>query len=399
MNDIKRFLNTKDARMLKIYQVLLWVLCAFIFIFNIIMSVRFHNIDEIVTLSPISIPIILFLIINPLLNFLAAFLATIFSGIGSRTAFLQSGIIAYINDGVKRKIRLNPNTVCFILPHVVTHKLNIHDDASFQAERRVLVRFHLWLIIIYPIMAVLFTALNIFFYKGIVGLTLELLSFATCIWAPVLVSLGSKSENNAKNYLRAKFDDLYIIANLTDTLTFATNFNFDPEPVRAYKINGICKELANPAVDPDAKLTIVTVENVFVDYIMQGRTDFPKIISDYLEYYIANCDRLFAGKNCTLNCGLWQCTLYYLALTGRREAAVNDYNNRATFMIVPGKPSQFINGSLRYQLFNEDYSVWLLDRKNMYPSPTVYFIDKWFEIPYFNEAEYIIKLHTLIWGN
>jgi hypothetical protein len=247
-------------------------------------------------------------------------------------------------------------------------------------------------------MAVLFTVLNFFFYKGIVGLTFALLAFASAIWAPILVSLGNKSENNGKNYLRAKCDDLYIIANLTDSLTFATNFNFDPEPVRAYKIDGICRELANPAVDPDSKLSIVTAENVFVEYIRQGATDFPKIISDYLEYYIANGDRHFAGKNCTLNCGLWQCCLYYLAITGRREAAVNDYNKRATYMIAPGKASQFINGSLRYELFNEDYSVWLLDRKNMYPSPTVYFIDKWFEIPYFNEAEYIINLHKLIWG-
>jgi hypothetical protein len=281
---------------------------------------------------------------------------------------------------------------------VVAHKLNIHDDASFHAERKALARFYLWLLIIYPILAVLFTALNFFFYKGIVGLFFVLMSFVSALWAPVLVSLGNKSDNNGKNYLRAKYDDLYIVGNLTDTLLFATKFDFDPEPVRTYKINRICIELANPAVDPDARLSIVTVENVFVEYIRQGATDFPKIITDYIEYYIANSDRLFAGKNCTLNCGIWQCALYYLALTGRREAAVNDYNKRATYMITPGKASQFINGSLRYQLFNEDYSVWLLDRKNMYPNPTGHFIDKWFEIPYFFEAEFIIKLHQLIWG-
>ncbi|MDR0987664.1 MAG: hypothetical protein LBL98_08250 [Ruminococcus sp.] len=397
MSDIKRFMDTRDAKIIKAYYVLMWILFVIIFIADIIVGVKYYRLGEHIDI-PFPLTFIIYTIITtPLASFLGVSLATIISGIGSRTSFLQAGIIAYINDGVKKRIRLNPNFLSILGFRVVAHSFNVYDDASFITERKVLVRYYLWLLIIYPILGVIFAVLKLFFGGGLLGEILNMLTIACGVWTIFEASPYGKLESNAKNYLRAKFDDLYIIANLTDTLLFATKYKFDPEPVRAYKINGICRELANPAVDPNAKLSSITVESVFGDYISQGRTDFPKIIADYFEYYIANSERIFAGKNCTLNCGLWECALYYLALTGRREAAVNDYNKRATYMIAPGKASRYINGSLRYQLFNEDYSVWLFDRKNMYPSAHGNFIVKWFEIPYLFETTFHTKLHELIW--
>ncbi|MDR0903047.1 MAG: hypothetical protein LBM59_00250 [Ruminococcus sp.] len=397
MSDIKRFLNTPDAKMLKLYQVLMWVLFALIFVFGIIIDLGYYRRGEYVEL-PLPLMLIGYaLIIQPFANFLAVTLATFFSGIASRTAYLQAGIIAYINDGVKKRVRLNYYFLCIIAAPVVIHRYNIYDDASFIAERKILVRFELWLLIIYPILGVVFTVLNLFFGKGLWGTFFNMMTINCAVWTLVQSFLNGKSDTTAKNYLRAKFDDLFMIANLNGTTSFATKFKFDPEPVRAYKINGICKELGNPAVDPDSRLAMCTVDEVFVEYVKQGRTDFPKIIADYLEYYYTNGDRLFCGKTCTQICYIWKCVLYYLALTGRREAAVNEYNKRATYMLPSGKYSQFINGSLRYILFNEDYSLWLLDRKNMYPEYALFFLVKYFEIPYINEAQFIIELHKLIW--
>jgi hypothetical protein len=347
---------------------------------------------------PFVLDILLVYLIFAIVSVIVAVFATIFSGIGKRTVMLQCGFLAYTNDGVKKKLRLNFNFTALLMQHVVIHSFNVYDNASFHSERKYLVRFHVLLLILYPTIAVAAAGLYMIFHTGYLGLILIATALISSIHSALYSRLGGKLDTNAKAYIMAKFDNLYMLLNVNDGLTYATKYPYDPEPVRAYQIAGICTELADPAVNPDVRLSTMSVTYVFSEYIRKGRTDFPKIIRDYFEYYLQNGSKFFEGKGCTQNCTLWQSLLLYLAVTGRRDEAIAEYNRRATYMIMPGKASQFINGSLRYLLFNEDYSLWLLERKNMHPT-AIDFIDKWFEMPYFQSAEFIINLHKMLWEN
>jgi hypothetical protein len=115
-----------------------------------------------------------------------------------------------------------------------------------------------------------------------------------------------------------------------------------------------------------------------------------------MEYYITNIDRLFT-VTATNDLRLCFCEiLFYLAINGRREQAIDEYNKKIAYLLPLGKMAQASNGCLRYILFNEDYAAWLYDRKNMQPT-TIPFIHKWFEMPYILDAGSTAAIHKLVW--
>jgi hypothetical protein len=341
----------------------------------------------------------LLVVASILLNsFIAVLVSILISGIGKHIAFLQVWLFAYINDGVKEKIRPNPSLLGFLASPLTAFAFDIHDEESFRYAKNAVAKYKLCNLLTFDALAIIFLLVSIIIGHHLFAGMLFFIISITAVFMAINLSypLRKKPENLATDYIRSKNDDVYGLLLVGDSLTFVTKYQFDPEPIKDYANFRKCSYLADPTTNPDDSMSISFAVSVFSDYTHNERTDYPRIIKDYMEYYIANIDRIFTVK-ATNSERLCFCEiLFYLAINGRREQAIDEYNKKIAYLLPLGKMAQSSNGCLRYILFNEDYAAWLYDRKNMQPT-SVPFIHKWFEMPYILDASGTAAIHKLVW--
>ncbi|MDR0975254.1 MAG: hypothetical protein LBL80_06135 [Ruminococcus sp.] len=399
MEDIKRFSNTKEAKQMTAVFIINIVLLILLDIADIIYAV-YMGINGMSITYSFELPSIFLIIIigGYFINLITLISSAFASRIAKYITFADCGIIAYVNDGIKRSIKPNLDFLAIISNSVTITSIDTHDEESFSFSNNLKAKFKLYNLLAYSVLGVIFLIVSLFIgLHNSIGMIVNILGsysiiigiFKSAWWRKNSVDLSAQ-------YIRYKSDILLCIGDINESLFYVTKYQFDPEPVRAFQIMKICSFLSDPSTNPDLILSKSLTSTIFNEYLRQERTDYPKIIHDYLEYYVANIPRLTEGKRTASDRMFWIELLYYLALTGRREMAIDEYNKRISYVIPQTKISQSINGCLRYILFNEDYSLWLYDKKNMQPT-MLEFIHKWFEMPYIYDAKGTYALHKLIW--
>jgi hypothetical protein len=399
MEDIRRFAKTKEAKLMTALFVINILLFFFGIFFDVFMKARFNMYDP-DTAVDFSYIIDLLLIFTAMFinSIIAQITASLLSGIGKHISLSKIGPIVYINDGMKKRIRVVFSLLAILVNSVTETTFDTHDEESFTYARNMRAKFKLMNLLAFNVIAVIFLAVSFTVTNFPVLHQIIRIFAVTAQVCAVFYSYprSKKTLNLANYYIRYKNDELLSTLEIEDGLLFVTRYQFDPVPVRNFYWDRICRVLSDPNTNPDLTFSMALAENLFLGYTAMGRTDYPKIIRDYFEYYIANIDRLFTPKTQNQDRQHFIELLYYLAATGRREQAVDEYNKRISYLLPVGNTAQYLNGCLRYILFNEDYSLWLYDRKNIQPT-SIPFLHKWFEVPYINEARIIDTLHKLVW--
>jgi hypothetical protein len=399
MQNNNRFNNTKEAK--QMWAVFISSIVLFVIL---IVAAEFHIIylgeNGIGVRENYNLFIDFLLVVASILlnSFIAVLVSILISGISKHIAFLQVWLFAYINDGVKEKIRPNPDLLGFLASPFTVLNFDTHDEESFRYARNITAKYKLINLLAFDGLALIFFLVSIIIGHHLFAGILFFIISLTAVFMAINQSfpLRKKLENLAGSYIRLKNDDSYCISAIGESLVYVTNYRFDPAPVRDYFNYRMCSYLADPTTNPDDILSLVFAVSVFEDYTKNERTDYPRIIKDYMEYYITNMDRLF-NVNATNEQRLCFCELlFYLAINGRREKAIDEYNKKIAYLLPLGKMAQSSNGGLRYILFNEDYAAWLYDRKNMQPT-SIPFVHKWFEMPYILDASGTAAIHKLVW--
>jgi hypothetical protein len=400
MQNINRFSKTKEVKQM-------WA----VFISNIVLSVIFILIAEVphtmyLGMNGIGVRIDFNLLIDILLvlgaiflnSFIAILVSILVSGIGKHIVFLQTWLFAYINDGVKEKIRPNLDLLGFLTSPFTVLNFDTHGEESFRYANNLSAKYKLINLLAFDALAIIFFLVSLIIghhlFAGMLFYILSLTAAVQTIFESY--PIRKKIINLAGSYIRFKNDDSYCISAIGDNLVYVTKYSFDPAPVRDYYNFRICSYLADPTTNPDDTLSMLFAVSVFSDYTRSERTDYPRIIKDYIEYYIINIDRLFTVKAPNAERLVFAELLFYLAINGRREKAIDEYNKKIAYLLPLGKMAQSSNGCMRYILFNEDYAAWLYDRKNMQPT-SMPFIHKWFEMPYIIDASETAAIHKLVW--
>ncbi|MDR0942960.1 MAG: hypothetical protein LBM41_00310 [Ruminococcus sp.] len=399
MQNINRFSKTKEAK--QMWAVFIANICLIV-IFAVISGIHgmYLGMNGIGIREDYNFLIdILLLLAASLFNSLVAVLISVpVSGIGKHISFMQLWLFAYINDGVTKKVRPNPDLLGFLASPVTVLNFDTHDEESFRYANNLAAKFKLINLLAYDGLGIVFFLVSLIIGQHLFIGTLFYFLSLTALGLAVFGSfpIRKKTVNLAGAYIRYKNDVMYGVSSISDSLVYVTRFNFDPAPVKDYANYKICSLLSDPTTNPDESMSMLFAVSVFEDYTKNERTDYPRIIKDYMEYYIANMDRLFT-VNATNEGRLCFCELLsYLAVNGRREQAIDEYNKRIAYLLPLGKMAQSSNGFLRYILFNEDYAAWLYDRKNMQPT-TLPFLHKWFEMPYILDATGTAAIHKLVW--
>jgi ABC-type multidrug transport system fused ATPase/permease subunit len=399
MQNINRFSKTKEAKQMWavfISSIVLFVILIVVGEIHLIyLGTSGIGVRENYNLFIDFLLVVASLLLNSLLTVLISILA---SGISKHISFLQLWLFAYINDGVKEKIRPNPSFHGFLASPLTAFAFDIHDEESFRYAKNAVAKFKLCNLLAYDALAIIFLLVSIIVgHHLFAGMLFFIMSLAAVFMAiNQSFPLRKKPENFATAYIRSKNDDVYSLLLIGDSLTFVTKYQYDPERVRDYYNFRICSHLADPTTNPDDTLSMLFAVSVFDDYTRNERTDYPRIIKDYMEYYASSMDRLFTVEAKNEQRLAFAELLFYLAINGRREKAIGEYNKKIAYLLPLGKMAQPSNGCLRYILFNEDYAAWLYDRKNMQPT-SVPFIHKWFEMPYILDASGTAAIHKLVW--